>query len=88
MSLVINLLAELDRTQGLLATEFPDCRIGYTYRPDGVQWIAQIGPALQASDPETLRGAIREALARLRESGSSEQERSGHDQDPERRANP
>jgi hypothetical protein len=48
------MLDELDQTQRLLEEEFPECKIGYAYRPGHVTWSAQIGPVLNAGSPDAL----------------------------------
>jgi hypothetical protein len=53
--------------QKLLEEEFPECKIGYTYRPDQVTWTAQIGPAMSADSPEALRDAIKRACTEVLE---------------------
>jgi hypothetical protein len=35
---------ELDRAQKLLEEEFPECKVGYSYRPGHVTWTAQLPP--------------------------------------------
>ena len=64
---LMRVLDELDRVQRLLEQEFPECKIGYTYRPDQVTWTAQIGPALNADSPEALRDAIKQACTEVME---------------------
>jgi hypothetical protein len=54
-------LDELDRVQRLLEEEFPECKIGYAYRPGHVTWSAQLGPVLNADSPEALRAGIKRA---------------------------
>jgi hypothetical protein len=59
------LLDELDRMQRLLEEEFPECKIGYAYRPGHVTWSAQIGPVLNADSPDALRAAITRSYAEV-----------------------
>lgn len=58
---LLRVLGELDCVQRSLEEEFPECRIGYSYRPGRVTWKAQLGPALNADSPEGLRDAIKSA---------------------------
>ena len=53
--------------QRVLEEEFPECKIGYAYRPGHVTWSAQIGPALNADSPDALREAIKRAYAEVLE---------------------
>jgi hypothetical protein len=62
---LLRVLDELDRMQRLLEEEFPECKIGYAYRPGHVTWSAQIGPVLNADSPDALRAAIRRACAEV-----------------------
>jgi hypothetical protein len=62
---LMHVLNELDRVQRLLEGEFPECKIGYSYRPGHVTWIAQLGPALNADSPDALRDAIRRAYTEM-----------------------
>jgi hypothetical protein len=60
---LLHILDELDQTQRLLEEEFPECKIGYSYRPGRVTWSAQLGPVLNADNPDALREAIKRAYA-------------------------
>lgn len=71
---LLRVLDGLDRVQKLLEEEFPECRIGYAYRDGHVTWSAQLGPALNADSPESLRDAIKSAYAEVLEK-ISERER-------------
>jgi hypothetical protein len=51
--------------QALLEGEFPECKIGYACRPGHVTWSAQIGPVLNADNPDALRAAIQRAYAEV-----------------------
>ncbi len=62
---LLRILDELDQMQRLLEEEFPECRIGYSYRPGHVTWTAQLGPALNADSPDTLRDAIKRAYVEV-----------------------
>jgi hypothetical protein len=62
---LLHMLDELDRMQRLLEEEFPECKIGYAYRPGHVIWSAQIGPVLNANSPDALRAAIMRAYAEV-----------------------
>jgi hypothetical protein len=64
---LLHVLDELDRMQKLLEEEFPECKIGYAYRPGHVTWSAQIGPMLNADSPDALRAAIRRTYAEVLE---------------------
>jgi len=61
------ILDELDRAQRLLEEEFPECKIGYSYRPSQVTWTAQLGPVLNADSPDALRNAIKRAYVEVLE---------------------
>lgn len=56
---LLHVLDELDRVQKMLEEEFPECKIGYTYRPGQVTWTAQLGPTLNADTPDALRDVIK-----------------------------
>jgi hypothetical protein len=60
-------LDELDRAQNLLEEEFPECKIGYSYRPGHVTWTAQLGPVLNTDSPDALRDAIKHAYVEVLE---------------------
>jgi hypothetical protein len=60
---VMSVLAELDRTQAELQSEFPGWRIWYVYRPGKVSWAARREPLLNTQSAEDLRAAIVKALA-------------------------
>jgi hypothetical protein len=64
---LMRVLDELDQVQGLLEEEFPECRIGYSYRPDRVTWSAQLGPVLSTDNPDALRDAIKRAYVEVLE---------------------
>ena len=64
---LLRTLDELDQMQKLLEEEFPECKIGYTYRPDQLTWTAQLGPALNADSPDALRDAIKRAYVEVLE---------------------
>jgi hypothetical protein len=64
---LLHVLDELDRVQKLLEEEFPECRIGYSYRPGHVTWSAQLGPVLNADSPDALRDAIKRAFVEVLE---------------------
>jgi len=64
---LLHKLDELDRVQKLLEEEFPECRIGYSYRPGRMTWSAQLGPVLNADSPDALRDAIRRAYVEVLE---------------------
>ena len=64
---LLGILDELDQTQRLLEEEFPECKIGYAYRPGQVTWTAQLGPALSADSPDALRDAIKRAFVEVAE---------------------
>jgi hypothetical protein len=64
---LLHLLDELDQTQRLLEEEFPECKIGYSYRPGRVTWTAQLGPVLNADNPDALREAIKRAYVEVLE---------------------
>jgi hypothetical protein len=59
----MSVLAELDRTQAELQSEFPGWRIWYVYRPGNVSWAARPEPVLNAQSAEDLRAAIAKVLA-------------------------
>jgi hypothetical protein len=42
----------------MLEAEFPECKIGYSYRADHVTWSSQVGHVLNADGPDALRGAV------------------------------
>jgi hypothetical protein len=60
---VMSVLAELDRTQAELQSEFPGWRIWYVYRPGRVSWAARREPVLNTQSAEDLRAAIVKVLA-------------------------
>jgi hypothetical protein len=60
------ILDELDRVQRLLEGEFPECKVGYSYRAGHVSWVAQLGPVLNAASPDALRDAIKRAYVKVR----------------------
>ena len=62
---LLHILDELDQTQRLLEEEFPECKIGYSYRPGHVTWTAQLGPVLNADSSDALREAIKRAYAEV-----------------------
>jgi hypothetical protein len=62
---LMRVLDELDQMQGLLEDEFPECRIGYYYRPGHVTWTAQLGPVLNTDSPDALRDAIKRAYVEV-----------------------
>jgi hypothetical protein len=64
---LMRVLDELDRVQKLLEEEFPECKIGYAYRPGQVTWTAQLGPALSADSPDALRDVIKRAYVEVTE---------------------
>lgn len=64
---LLPILGELDRAQRLLEEEFPECKIGYSYRPDQVTWTAQLGPVLNADSPDALRDGIKRAYIEVLE---------------------
>ncbi len=64
---LLHILDELDQTQRLLEEEFPECKIGYSYRPGHVTWTAQLGPVLNADSPDALREAIKRAYVEVLE---------------------
>jgi hypothetical protein len=64
---LMHVLDELDRVQKLLEEEFPECKVGYSYRPGHVTWTAQLGPALNADSPDALRDVIKRAYVEVLE---------------------
>ena len=60
---VMSVLAELDRTQAELQSEFPGWRIWYVYRPGKVSWAARREPVLNTQSAEDLRAAIAKVQA-------------------------
>jgi hypothetical protein len=64
---LMHVLDELDRAQKLLEEEFPECKIGYSYRPGHVTWTAQLGPVLNTDSPDALRDAIKRAYIEVLE---------------------
>jgi hypothetical protein len=64
---LMRVLDELDRVQRLLEEEFPECKIGYSYRPGHVTWTAQLGPVFNADSPDALRDVIRRAYVEILE---------------------
>jgi hypothetical protein len=64
---LLRVLDELDRVQKMLEEEFPECKIGYAYRPGQVTWTAQLGPALSADSPDALRDVIKRAYVEVAE---------------------
>jgi hypothetical protein len=59
----MSVLAELDRAQAELQSEFPGWRIWYVYRPGNVSWAARPEPVLNTQSAEDLRAAIAKVLA-------------------------
>lgn len=64
---LMHVLDELDQMQRLLEGEFPECKIGYSYRPGHVTWSAQLGPVLNADSPDALREAVKRAYVEVLE---------------------
>lgn len=64
---LLHTLDELDQVRRLLEVEFPDCKIGYSYRPGHVTWTAQLGPVLSTDSPDALRDAIKRAYIQVLE---------------------
>ena len=64
---LMHILDGLDQMQRLLEEEFPECKIGYSYRPGHVTWTAQLGPVLSTDSPDALRDAIKRAYVEVRE---------------------
>ena len=64
---LLHTLDGLDQMQRLLEEEFPECKIGYSYRPGRVTWTAQLGPVLSTDSPEALREAIKRAYVEVLE---------------------
>lgn len=64
---LMRVLDELDRVQRLLEEEFPECKIGYSYRPGHVTWSTQLGPVLHTDSPDTLRDGIKRAYVEVLE---------------------
>jgi hypothetical protein len=64
---LLHTLDELDRMQMLLEAEFPECKIGYSYRPGHVTWSVQLGPVLSTDSPDALRDAIKRAYIEVLE---------------------
>lgn len=64
---LLHILDELDQTQRLLEEEFPECKIGYSYRPGHVTWTAQLGPVLNADSPDVLRDVIKRGYVEVLE---------------------
>jgi len=62
---LMHILDGLDQMQRLLEEEFPECKIGYSYRPDYVTWTAQLGPVLSTDSPDALREAIKRAYVEV-----------------------
>lgn len=62
---LLHILDELDRVQKMLEREFPECKIGYSYRPGHVTWSAQLGPMLSEVSPDALRESIKRAHAEM-----------------------
>jgi hypothetical protein len=63
----MHILDELDQMQRLLEEEFPECKIGYSYRPGHVTWTAQLGPVLSTDSLDALREAIKRAYVEVLE---------------------
>jgi hypothetical protein len=64
---LLRILDGLDQTQRLFEEEFPQCKIGYSYRPGQVTWSAQLGPVLNTDSPDALREAIKRAYVEVLE---------------------
>jgi hypothetical protein len=64
---LLHILDELDQTQRLLEEEFPECKIGYSYRPGHVTCTAQLGPVLNADSPDVLRDVIKRGYVEVLE---------------------
>ena len=64
---LLHILDGLDQMQRLLEEEFPECKIGYSYRPGHVTWTAQLGPVLSTDSPDALRDAIKRAYTEVLE---------------------
>jgi hypothetical protein len=64
---LLHILDELDQMQRLLEEEFPECKIGYSYRPGHVTWSAQLGPVLNTDSADALREAIKRAYVEVLE---------------------
>ena len=64
---LLHILDGLDQMQRLLEEEFPECKIGYSYRPGHVTWTAQLGPVLSTDSPDDLRDAIKRAYTEVLE---------------------
>jgi hypothetical protein len=64
---LLRVLDELDRVQKMLEEEFPECKFGYSYQPGRVTWSAQVGPVLNADNPDALREAIKSAYVEMLE---------------------
>jgi hypothetical protein len=62
---LLHVLDELDRVQKMLEEEFPECKIGYSYRPGHVTWSAQLGPMLNEDSPDALRESIKRAYVEM-----------------------
>jgi len=62
---LLHILDELDRVQKMLEEEFPECKIGYSYRPGQVTWSAQLGPMLNEDSPDALRESIKRAYTEM-----------------------
>ena len=64
---LLRVLDELDRVQKMLEEEFPECKFGYSYQPGCVTWSAQVGPVLNADNPDALREAIKNVYVEMLE---------------------
>jgi hypothetical protein len=62
---LLHVLDELDRVVKMLEEEFPECKIGYSYRPGHVTWTAQLCPMLNEDSPDALRESIKRAYAEM-----------------------
>jgi hypothetical protein len=62
---LLHVLDELDRVQKMLEEEFPECKIGYCYRPGHITWSAQLGPMLNENSPDALRESVKRAYAEM-----------------------
>jgi hypothetical protein len=62
---LLHILDELDQVQQVLEEEFPERKIGYSYRPCHVTWSALLGPMLNEDSPDTLRESIKRAYVEV-----------------------
>jgi hypothetical protein len=62
---LMHILDGLDQMQRFLEAEFPECKIGYSYRPGHVTWTAQLGPVQSTDSPDALRDAIKRAYVEV-----------------------